>query len=62
MSDYSDLLAHFSDPERHRRITSAPGFNPRRAIWLTDDNIAAMARDKEFVATFRRLYGTLEGK
>ena len=56
MDDYARLLAHFSDPERYKRITEAPDFDPRKAIWLTDDNIRALARSEYFMETFRRLH------
>ncbi len=52
MTDYERLLAHFSDPERNKAITGAPGFNPRKAIWLSDDNIRAMSRDAYFMGVF----------
>ncbi len=41
-----DLFAWFTQPYRYKSI------DPKRAIWLTDDNIRNLAKDEKFMAGF----------
>lgn len=46
MSNVEELRAWFSKPERYKEIGP-------KAIWLTEDNIAALAKNEYFMAHFR---------
>lgn len=47
--DLAELRVWFSRPDRYQAI------DPKRAIWLDDDNIIALSKDARFMEVFRQV-------